>query len=173
MTTNIYIDNILSNVSTDFKGVFSSNNIPLSLVKESCFNIVVNLSQKNEIGSHFICIIRHPKKVMYIDPLGGKCFIPEICTFLLMLQVPISYQKHAVQDINSNFCRFYTIYFCLLHNCKKDFNIKKYSLYKHNVIRNDKRVIDHICALIKKTLNYARSTSFSRLVARSPKRRQV
>jgi hypothetical protein len=159
MATNVYIHHILSHSDPHFMGVFSSDTIPDHLSKNERFNIIVNLSKREELGTHFICIIRFPKKVFYIDPFGGACFIPKICTFLHNLNIKIYYQVKPVQHITSNFCGFFTIYFCLLYSYGLQ-RTTKYLLLSHNLNKNDELVISHICHIINNIFHYSSTLFF-------------
>ena len=54
--TNKYIENLVHilDISNSFKGVFSSDNIPL--FSDYNVSLICNLSKSNEKGSHFVAI---------------------------------------------------------------------------------------------------------------------
>ena len=61
-------------------------------------------------GSHWICFIVTDKKSYYFDSFGGS---PD--KFLLnQLPKPIIYHNYKIQDINSQLCGSYCLYFFYL-----------------------------------------------------------
>ena len=68
--TNIYIDNVMFNISKSYKGTFSCDNIPL--FKNKIFSIICNLSKEKENGSHFVGAYFLKDKIFYFDSFGMK-----------------------------------------------------------------------------------------------------
>ena len=112
---NTEIESALSSVYLPyFKGVFSSDNIP---VFNDHFSIICNLSNVAEKGTHFIAISRINSTLFILDSLALNIannalstYINEIgrvCTSVIFLKAPI-------QSIRSNACGFYCIFFTLL-----------------------------------------------------------
>ena len=60
--TNHYIERFLYNRSKTFKGVFSSDTLPKF---KNDFTLISNLSKKNEVGTHFVCIAYKKGKLYY------------------------------------------------------------------------------------------------------------
>ena len=149
MTTNLYINDILEPLSSIFKGTYSANTLPQNLKNVSRFSLVCNLSNVNEVGSHFITIIRFKNYVLYIDSLGLPCFNDFINTFLASLQIPIYYNNVQIQDEQSLFCSFYAIFFILYFEKKQVIKMKFYKPPSPLLIRNDKKVVQYIVKLIK------------------------
>ena len=68
MVSNLYIDKNLKHLK-GFKGTFSCDNIPFWGSNDRKM-FIVNLSQENEKGSHFVFIEIEKDKALYLDPLG-------------------------------------------------------------------------------------------------------
>ena len=66
--SNIYIDRLMEKISSSFRGTFSIDKIPM--FKQERFSIIVNLSQENEKGAHFIAISVSKNVVVYFDSYG-------------------------------------------------------------------------------------------------------
>lgn len=143
--SNHYIESILQPTCQDFRGVFSSNNIPKYLQNSVKFSIVCNLSKIGELGSHFITIISQPNYVAYIDSLGLPCSVLEINKFLHKLEKPIYFNKTQIQDTSSTFCGFFCILF-VLHFSISSTPIK---FDNEDLCLNDAFCIEQICEILK------------------------
>ena len=66
--SNHYIDRLMEQVSYNFRGTFSADNIPI--FQEDFFSIIVNLSSEGEKGSHFIAISSSASKLYILIPLA-------------------------------------------------------------------------------------------------------
>lgn len=145
---NVYITNTLQNLSTDFQGVYSCNNIPSELLLKQRFIIICNLSRHDEKGSHFITIVSHPESTLYIDSFGLPCLNTDIASFLAKRGGKLLYNERTIQDTRSIFCGFYCIFFCLLfdsYNKKPNHN---FIFSSTNLVENDQRCILYIKELI-------------------------
>ena len=70
----------------------------------------VNIDNGSMGGSHWTCFIVKGNKSYYFDSFGGQ---PD--KFLLnQLTKPILYHNYKIQDLNSNLCRSYCLYFFFL-----------------------------------------------------------
>ena len=70
----------------------------------------VNIDDGRRGGSHWTCFIVKDKKSYYFDSFGGA---PD--RFLLkQLPKPIIYHNYKIQDINSQLCGSYCLYFFYL-----------------------------------------------------------
>ena len=70
----------------------------------------VNIDDGRRGGSHWTCFIVKDKKSYYFDSFGGA---PD--KFLLnQLPKPIIYHNYKIQDINSQLCGSYSLYFFYL-----------------------------------------------------------
>ena len=112
--TNDYIEKLMYKISTkpnDFKGVLPCD-IFLNKVKKknlllkesSCF--IINLSSSNHSGSHFVCLLVMPGKVVeYFDSFGIPSFDSNINKALTSFKVEVL--TKTIQDISSQFCGLY------------------------------------------------------------------
>ena len=101
----------ISTKPSHFKGVHACD-ISLDKVskkktfaeKKSCF--IINLSSSNHGGSHFVCLLVMPGKVIeYFDPFGLPLFDSNIIKALTSFKVEIF--TKTIQDISSQFCGLY------------------------------------------------------------------
>ena len=70
----------------------------------------VNIDNGFQGGTHWTCYIVKEKKSYFFDSFGGN---PD--NFLLnQLNKPIIYHNYEIQDINSNLCGSYCLYFFYL-----------------------------------------------------------
>ena len=111
--SNLQIENFLRRYTTNFQGVFSCDNIPKKVERVTNFSIVLNLSKENELGTHFITVLKFPTEIWYIDSLGLWCENHHILKFLNLFKTKIYFNKRQLQSLTSNKCGFYCILFCL------------------------------------------------------------
>ena len=142
--TNIFIEEILFNNTSHFHGVFSSNNINLSLKHLTKFSIVCNLSNENEDGSHFVAIIVLPTYVLYIDSFGLPCVTESVCKFLSLLNKPIYHNSKQIQDFSSNYCGFYCMMYVLYFDKERSFTVK----FTNNLKKNDMLCIKYVISMM-------------------------
>ena len=65
--SNIYIDSLMNKISRTFYGTFSIDNIPE--INNDVFYVIVNLSKRNEKGTHFIAVSSRKNRIIYFDSL--------------------------------------------------------------------------------------------------------
>lgn len=140
------IENFLQNATTNFKGVFSANNIDHRLLYQDRFSIICNLSDYGKQGSHFVTIIAFPLYAIYIDSYGLPCFIPSISNFLVDLNRTIFHNSKCVQSPSSVRCGYFAILWTLQYDDDKGGANLKFS---SNLERNDKLCVDYIRRLVK------------------------
>lgn len=128
--TNIYISKVLKKTCSNFIGVFSPDTLPTIIPKKG--SIVCNLSNSDEIGSHFITIILQNARVLYIDSFGVPCENNDVSSFLSQCQKPVFYNTQMLQDVFSPFCGFYCILFCMYYDRERSFPLNFYSDQKLN-----------------------------------------
>ena len=149
MLDNIFINNYLK-IVPNFKGVFSSNEISNLNLKPNCC-IIVNFSNNNEKGSHFIVIFNKNNTMIYFDPLNiKKQFIPKnIKKYLKNSHRKIKYLNCNIQSFNSTYCGFFCIGFILhMYNTNKENSFKKLFNIK-DLIKNDGIIIQIIIHYVK------------------------
>ena len=70
----------------------------------------VNIDDGSQYGTHWTCFIVKDNKSFYFDSFGGSCdkFLRK------QLPKPIIYHNYKIQDINSQLCGSYCLYFFYL-----------------------------------------------------------
>lgn len=144
--SNHYIDSVLRPTCVNYCGVYSANNIPLTLKKKNVFSIVCNLSNEGQAGSHFVTILSFPDYVLYIDSLGLPCITKPILNFLSRLNKKVFYNRMQIQSAKSKFCGFYCILFVLHYDTHSRI---KLNFTQKNLLLNDKRCINYITKMLK------------------------
>ena len=146
MTTNVYLDSVLYPLCKLFKGTYSCNNIPYC---EGDSSFIVNLSERFEKGTHFICIVKRAEYVYYFDSYGLRPLNTHIIKYLHSLKIPIYYNDIKIQDDNSVFCGLY----CMLQVLSTDKHCKINTSFKFHthgdLSRNDDICVDYILSIIK------------------------
>ena len=112
--SNQYIEDLMYEISTkpnNFKGVYPCdiflnkvNQKELLLKEKNCF--IINLSSSNHQGSHFVCLLVKPRKIIeYFDSFGLPLFDINIKKALTSFKVEMF--NETLQDISSEFCGLY------------------------------------------------------------------
>ena len=148
---NVFIEELMYKISTEpnrFKGVLPCdiflnkvNKKNLSLKEKSCF--IINLSSSNHSGSHFVCLLVMPGKVVeYFDSFGIPSFDSNINEALTSFKVKVF--TKTIQDISSQFCGLYCVTYLLWRQLglKKNEYSKLFDLEKKT--RNDDTVLELI-----------------------------
>ena len=145
--TNRYIERLMDNFKTNFKGVFSSDDIPFFPKLNVSF--ICNLSKRNELGTHFIAVYINKNSILYFDPFGVECYVQSICKYLQHYNIEIVQSLLSIQHPSSLHCGYFCIGFILALN--NGYNISKYhNIFNHkNLILNDDIVSDFIVKMIK------------------------
>ena len=113
MISNIFIDHILSKVCVDYVGCFPADHIPVrKLLRRKKFCVIVNLSESNLPGTHFICIKKTShREVAYFDSYAYPPFVSEIVLLLKKLRKKSGCRiwrcKTKIQADNSVYCGFF------------------------------------------------------------------
>lgn len=153
--SNRYINKILyATCGQTYRGCWSSDTIPFTELKKlTNFSIVINLSKRREVGTHFITLLVSPKKVWLIDSLSLFDTPRRLKTQLRKHIYPgrqcVKLPTHEWQDVTSVFCGFFAIYCCLYFNKQNvihprgGINMRALSkpFSKHKLIENDKIVV--------------------------------
>lgn len=153
MVSNYYLDDVLKSFQ-NFKGTFSSNNIPTLANNES---VICNFSKVGEEGSHFIYLTCIEENLYYFDSLNLS-FLPEdVASYFLHYKNVINLSKR-IQHPNSSFCGFY----CILAFLACNFNIVFFTnnilnVFKEYSLENDIICIKLIQCLFPLSLQYTQS----------------
>ena len=80
----------------------------LKLNKNKNHNLIVNLQNTGQGGSHWVCLIIRGKKWLYIDSFGG-CPHPIIIKQCLKNKYQLGYSAYICQDLKSQRCGYYSL----------------------------------------------------------------
>ena len=144
--SNHYIDRLMEQVSYNFRGTFSADNIPI--FQEDFFSIIVNLSSEGEKGSHFIAISSSASKILYFDSFGSQQTNSSIEQYLKRYRKQIIFTNNQIQHLFSTHCGFFCISFILcMENMISLKNFFK-MFHQNNLSLNDYICIDIITFFI-------------------------
>ena len=126
--SNRYINKILyAACPLTYKGCWSSNNIPFNILKKcKYFSIVINLSKKNEEGTHFIAVLVSPENTWIVDSLASFDLSERLYRQLskhLPVKRKVQVPKHPWQAVDSIFCGFFAIYSSLYYDRRVTKNV--------------------------------------------------
>lgn len=132
--TNYDIDDLVKRLKiNNFKGCFMRDALPTLKKNES---IIINLDDSDNAGSHWVALISIGKKLQYFDSFG--VYPPDEIKSKYKKKVMFSTMQ--VQDINSNRCGWYCLYF--LNEISKgiDYFDLIYLYDIHNKNKNEKQL---------------------------------
>jgi hypothetical protein len=119
---SLQIENILKNnchTKKYFKGVFSSNNIPL--FEKYPYSLVANTDRQGTVGEHWVCIfVKNKNDAEYFDSLGENAN-SDISKYLSNFE-NVKQNRYKIQLPFSDSCGYYCIYFILNKSLNIDFN---------------------------------------------------
>jgi len=106
----------------------------------TCFSLIVNLSNEDEPGTHFVAIIVHNNVMIYFDSLAlTNIFFFNYVKKMLCQKRNMQYlvNRKPIQCSTSNFCGFFCIYSVLLfHNLSScEMRHELTSNYSHLTLR--------------------------------------
>ena len=155
--SNVYINAVLDQCKNliNWDGVYSSDNIPIHVINgEQNFAVIINLAAHDQVGTHFVVVIQMWKKMFIFDSLAmSRPMLPESIKHWLNNKQAIDVLNTPIQDLNSEFCGFYCIYFILWLSLPIPSKlINKYSVTNFdytNLLLNDKKCIKMIVNMLK------------------------
>lgn len=141
--TNVYIDKIMSQISSSYKGTFACNVIPY--FDNQTFSLIINLSTDREKGSHFISLFVLKNKIVYFDSYGLKNNNKFVEKYLQKYNKQIIYSNKTIQHISSAHCGYFAMSFIL--SLENNISLIKFLSFfrENNLIVND-----YICVKIIK-----------------------
>jgi hypothetical protein len=143
---SLQIDKLLKNnchTKKYFKGVFSSDNIPL--FDKYPYMLVANTDKEGTAGEHWISIfVKDHRKAEYFDSLGEEPN-SDITKYLSNFK-NIKMSRYKIQFPFSDVCGYYCIYFLL----NKSFNVKFETII--NMLKGAKNTNDIIVKSFVKNL---------------------
>ena len=147
---NAFIDKVLEHYCKYFHGVYSSNTIPQDLKKKTFFCVVVNLSRDDEPGSHFVSVIKNKETLFYLDSLLLDAKKEILHSVISEDIISIKMLSERIQSVQSNFCGFYCILFCLLYEeIVKYSRLPNFYVDEYNLTKNDKLCLQYIVNCMK------------------------
>lgn len=112
--SNIFLNDILSRaINNNYLGTFACNML-MSYKIPVNKGLIINLSKKSEIGSHFVAVYVHSsEEITYFDSYGLPCYNKYILDFLKKQKKRVICNKISIQDDRSLFCGFFCMAFIL------------------------------------------------------------
>jgi hypothetical protein len=142
--SNIFIMNVLRN-EKNFLGVYSSNELENIFLNEEQNGIIINLSDKYDVGSHFIAVYRKADSLIYFDSLALNILTEDICRFLKKHNSIIKFYNYRIQPLYSDLCGYYCISFILaMKNMSINMFYKQFYLKNNAICTNDVLVLQLI-----------------------------
>ena len=126
LLSNIFINNLLKDYQ-HFIGCFSKDKIQLI---ENNKNIIINLNNSYESGSHWIALKRVNNTILVFD-IFGIGYLP-MSIFKVYKNFKIITNIYRIQDISSNLCGLFSV-LSILYNVKnKNDFVKFLTLFNSN-----------------------------------------
>ena len=134
--------------TSNFLGAFAFDELPPR--QDNDFSVIVNTESSTEAGEHWIAIIFKKKKFYFIDSYGRspvnalftKDFKNKIKDYFK--DYHYKYNPRMLQDIFSNMCGYYSIYF--IREMENKSLKQALSIFNSNLKNND--------ALVKEIVNF-------------------
>lgn len=152
-STDVFLKELLSKFEWDHQyGVVSSDEL-LPFCDCPKFSLIANLSRRTSEGTHFVSFILRDNILMYLDPLNIYVELnSDINDFISSLEkkgVKTLRLTRAIQSIYSNYCGFFSLYFCLLFNDSLRNKGIKYEKFRNDAtLKNDCIVLHNIAMAI-------------------------
>ena len=124
--SNIFINNLLKDYK-NFVGCFSKDQIELI---ENNKSFIINLSNSNEPGSHWIALKRVNNAIFIFDSFGIGYLLIRI--FKVFKNFKIITNIYRIQDISSNLCGMFSVLSILYNIEGKNNFIKFLTLFNSN-----------------------------------------
>lgn len=124
----------------NFKGVFSSDELPKQLNNDEC--IVYNLQDSTQDGSHWILIANKDGVTINMDSFGLPP-IDEARKYMKTCKGQRLYNDEQIQDSESAMCGYYCLYFIQqIYKFDKDIIDVLFEFNGENREGNDKKIKD-------------------------------
>ena len=133
------------NLKNNFRGVFAANNFPLPL-NENQF-IIINASNENSAGTHWLLIYKYKNIYIFADPLGYPlafykyvnhtlCHSRHVSTIVEILKMK------PIQKPNSKSCGLFCIYVAhMLQSSQYDLNSTIHLISENELARFMKHML--------------------------------
>ena len=116
-------------------GCFSKDQIKLI---ENNKNMIINLQDSNQSGSHWIALKRVNNTIFVFDSFGIG-YIP-VGIFKVFKNLKIITNVYKIQDISSNLCGMFCVLFILYDIKSKNGSIKFLTLFNSNDFLKDELI---------------------------------
>jgi hypothetical protein len=153
--TNTTVDKFCRLVcSSDFKGVYSADYIPLKMAARTTFIIVVNLGLRKGVRTelplgHFVTLVATASDIYYIDPYGFPSAVPHVNRFLRLCRRNVCFNFKQIQHFKSVYCGMYAILFaCYMDKANNQGNKFKLKFKSKNLLQNDNLCVKYMRQLI-------------------------
>ena len=153
--SNIYIDSVLTKLNLKhWQGIYSIDTIPSTLF-EKFFTIITNLAPHDAPGTHFValCQIKEDKNsTLYLFDSLTTAYdeLPTTLQIILKKHNGINFLKYPIQDIFSEYCGFYCMYFIMFlslpPSLQNHFSPSQFRI--NDLEKNDKLCIKMITQMI-------------------------
>jgi len=108
-TSNTFIEEQCKRLKIQLNGIYSKDEFKNMKPKNGCY--VINLQDRLAgNGTHWTCLFIKDRKSVYYDSFGGKILI-DIIKFCKKKCKFIKYNIDAIQNLKSNACGYYALYF--------------------------------------------------------------
>ena len=130
--SNILINNLLKNLK-HFEGCYSKDQIPLI---ENNKSYIFNLQNSDQKGSHWISLSRKSNNIFIFDSFGVG-HIPNNL-YKIYKNYNIITNIYRIQDIDSDLCGLFSVFFCLYKVDSKNKFISFLNLFNpNNFLKNE------------------------------------
>ena len=130
--SNIFINNLLKN-SKNFEGCYSKDQIPLI---ENNKSLTFNLENSDQSGSHWVGLSRKNNDIFVFDSFGIGPASNKL--YKIYKNYNIITNIYRIQDINSNLCGMFCVFFCLYKVESKNKFISFLNLFNpNNFLKNE------------------------------------
>ncbi len=124
--------------SKNYGGTFSKDNLP---PLQSKF-YVINMSNHNEEGTHWVCVINtKPKQCIYFDSFGMP-MPEEVLERMKATKKAVCYSDLDIQDFNSSNCGYYCIAMIQQIEQGKSYS-EAINSFHHNTKKNEQAIIKY------------------------------
>jgi hypothetical protein len=137
----------MDTIDEKFVGVFSSDQLPQVKLKTG-ESVIINLSDSEEVGTHFVAAFKKAQHIIYFDSLALNVVTDDIEDFL-NLHRKIIYLRRRLQPLSSIYCGYYCIAFII--KMKSNTLMQFHRLFQKtwNLSKNDKIILDIVLTCIK------------------------
>ena len=158
--SNLYMHRVLSALPLKhYQGVYSIDTIPNDLMSQN-FLIILNFSPYNTTGTHFVCLCqttragRRPKIYLFDSLATPFNTLPTLLQQIMSGSNASSILQFPIQDLFSEHCGFYAMYFVLFlslpsQQLQKNYSPTRFTTSASHLLSNDPLCIEMISRMIE------------------------